>query len=252
MPLRQFLLTPAMGKRLIARGMLEHHHIKKVLQKGVLVIIAGSTNGYVAEEILTRTKQSQDFHRRGFRRGVVIPPNFYAGEDEFKFGGDVILHDGRWENHKTIFEVVDDMSQGDVILKGANAINLARRSAGVLIEHPRAGTSLAAVSAAAGRRVRLMIPVGVEKRVDRDIMSLAVEVNAPGATGPRLMPLAGEIFTELDAIKLLTGAEAFITASGGIHGAEGAVWLGVSGNDEQLKAVAEIIESLADEPPCQV
>ncbi len=241
-----------MGKRLIARALLKHPHIKKVLNKGTLVIIAGSTNGYVAEEILSSAEQAQDFLREGFRRGVVIPPNFYAGEDKYDFGGDVIIRDGKWESGKTVFDVAKKLGDGDVILKGANALNMANRHAGVLIEHPQAGTSQAVVAATAGRRVRLIIPVGVEKRVDRDITSMAAEVNAPGATGPRLLPLAGEVFTELDAVNLLSGADAFIMASGGIHGAEGAVWLGVTGTDGQLETLTEIVDSLSGEPPCRV
>ena len=41
-----------MGKRLIGKGMAIHPQVKDVLQKGTLVVIAGTTNGYVAEEIL--------------------------------------------------------------------------------------------------------------------------------------------------------------------------------------------------------
>ena len=51
--MKQFCLTTAMGKRLIGKAMVVHPEIQQVLQKGTLVIIAGSTNGYVAEEILT-------------------------------------------------------------------------------------------------------------------------------------------------------------------------------------------------------
>lgn len=42
----------------------------------------------------------------------------------------------------------------------------------------------------------------------------------------------GEIFTELDAIKLLAGADACLIAAGGVYGAEGSSWLGVTGTEE--------------------
>lgn len=51
--MKQFTVTPAMGKRLIAKAMVVHPAVSKVLKKGTLVIIAGTTNGYAAEEILS-------------------------------------------------------------------------------------------------------------------------------------------------------------------------------------------------------
>ena len=56
--MKQYIITPAMGKRLIGLGMAEHPQILRVLESGTLVIIAGSTNGYVAEEILKRINYS--------------------------------------------------------------------------------------------------------------------------------------------------------------------------------------------------
>jgi hypothetical protein len=147
--------------------------------------------------------------------------------------------------------VVNDLGAGDVILKGANAFDPWGHAA-VQIGHPKGGTILAAVQAVIGQRARLIIPVGLEKRVLEDVHVLAQRCNAPDAEGPRLLPMPGEVFTELDAIRLLTGAEAFLVAAGGIYGAEGAAWLGVSGTEEQVQAAADLIRSVADEPPCQV
>ena len=50
--MKQVILTPAMGKRLIGVALVEHPAVKRVLAGGTLVIVAGTTNGYVAEEIL--------------------------------------------------------------------------------------------------------------------------------------------------------------------------------------------------------
>jgi hypothetical protein len=53
--LKQFLITPSAGKRLIAKTLANHPAIRKAVKNGTLVIVAGTTNGYVAEEILKRT-----------------------------------------------------------------------------------------------------------------------------------------------------------------------------------------------------
>ncbi len=247
--MRQFCVTTAMGKRLIGKAMLRHPDIERVLKKGTLVIIAGTTNGYVAEEVLESLGQAEGFSRRGFRRGVTVAPG--AKIPSIDLPGDVVIIDGEWQQGKTIFDVVDDLEAGDVVLKGANAFDPYGQAA-VQIGHPKGGTILAALAAVVGRRVRLIVPVGLEKRVFEDVNFLAQRCNAPDAKGPRLFPMLGDVFTELDAIKLLTGADPCLIASGGVYGAEGAAWLGIAGTEEQIQAAVELIKSVAGEPPCEV
>ena len=64
--------------------------------------------------------------------------------------------------------------------------------------------------------------------------------------------MPGEIFTELDAINGLTGADPVLLAAGGVYGAEGAVWLGISGMEEQVTETMALLKSVAKEPPCEV
>jgi hypothetical protein len=246
--MKQFCVTTAMGKRLIGKAMAQHPDIKAVLEKGTLVIIAGTTNGYVAEEVLKALGQAEGFSRVGFRRGVTVAPGARAPQVEFP--GDVIIVAGQWQQGQAVTDVAGDLRAGDVVLKGANAFD-SRGQPAVQIGHPQGGTILATLPAVVGRRVRLIVPVGLEKRVFEDINVLAGRCNAPEANGPRLCPMPGEIFTEIDAIRLLTGAEACLIAGGGIYGAEGAYWFGISGTEEQVDAAAELIRSVAGEPPCQ-
>jgi hypothetical protein len=72
-------------------------------------------------------------------------------------------------------------------------------------------------------------------------------MNVPGVEGPRFLPVPGEIFTEIDAIALLTGAQAQLVAAGGVCGAEGSVWLAISGKPEQEKAAETLIKSVVTE-----
>ena len=251
--MKQFVLTPAAGKRLIGKAITKYAVVAAAIKKGTIVIVAGTTNGYVAEEILSALGQAKDFKRDRFCRGIIMPPNrptTSTGKlpDEGKFPGDVIIKKGVFEKGKTIFDVVDDLREGDVILKGANAVDLIQRRAAVLIGDPKAGTIGAALQAVVGRRVRLILPVGLEKRVVGNLDELAAKINEPGAHGPRLLPVAGEIFTELDAIALLTGATAQLVAAGGVCGAEGSVWLAVSGKPTQEKAAEVLIKSVVNEP----
>ncbi|MGC9393903.1 MAG: hypothetical protein ACP5J4_03520 [Anaerolineae bacterium] len=247
--MKQFNLTPVMGKRLIAKGMAQHPDVQRVLEKGTLLIVAGTTNGYVAEEILTMLGQAEGFSRVGFRRGVTVAQG--AKLPKAELAGDVVIVHGQWQPGKTVFDVAESLKAGDVVLKGGNAFDPYGQAA-VQIGHPQGGTVMEVVPAVIGRRVQLIVPIGLEKRVFDDIHALSLRVNDPTTDGPRLMPLPGQIFTEFDAIQLLTGAEAILIAGGGIFGAEGSAWIGVSGTEEQVAAAAELIKSVAGEPPCEV
>ncbi len=246
--MRQFVITPAAGKRLIGRGMVAHPSVRRALADGTLVIVAGTTNGYVAEEILRTLGQEEGFSREGFCRGVTTGPGVMVPRHEFF--GDVVIKAGRWHRGLTILDVADDLRAGDVVLKGANAVDPWGHAA-VQIGHPQGGTILVALAAVVGRRVELIVPVGVEKRVTEDIFDLASRANAASSEGPRLLPVPGEVFTELDAIELLTGAQAVVLAAGGVWGAEGAVWLGVSGTEEEVARASDLLASIAEEPPCR-
>lgn len=247
--MRQFCITTAMGKRLIGKALAQHPRVQALLEKGTLAIIAGTTNGYVAEEILTILGQAEGFTRVGFRRGFTVAPGRHAADAELT--GDVILVDGVWQQGQTVYDIVDDLKAGDLVLKGANAFDPFGQAA-VQIGHPQGGTIHTVLSAVYGRRVEIMVPVGVEKRVFEDVIELAAYVNAEGGTGTRLYPFPGQVFTELDAIELLTGAEARLVAAGGIYGAEGAAWVGISGSEAQETAAADLVKSVRDEPPCEV
>lgn len=245
--LRQYGLTTVMGKRLIARAMAQHPAVRGAIEGGTLVIVAGTTNGYVAEEVLGGLGQGEGFERLGYRRGMTVPSG--VSRPHAPFPGDVVIRQGAWQRGLTIYDVVDDLRADDVILKGANAYDPYGHPA-VQIGHPQGGTVLEACRAVIGHRARLLVPVGLEKRVYDDVHDLALLCNASDATGLRLFPFPGEVFTELDAIALLTGAEAVLLAAGGVLGAEGSYWLGVTGDEAQLDAVDELVRSLVGEPPC--
>jgi hypothetical protein len=80
------------------------------------------------------------------------------------------------------------------------------------------------------------------------LYALATKVNMPGAKGYRLFPVPGQVFTEIDAINLLTGATAELVAAGGVCGAEGSCLLAISGTKEQEEAAEKLVASVASEP----
>jgi len=250
--MKQFIITSSAGKRLIAKALAQHPTLLNAAKNGTLVIIAGTTNGYIAEELLKNLK-IEGFSRKHFFRGLTLPPAMRLSAegrlvDESQFPGDTVITKGVWQREKTINDVADDLKEGDVILKGANALDLQRKQAAILIGHPKAGTIGSSLPAVVGRRVKLIIPVGLEKRVNGDLNVLAEKINTPGSGGYRLLPVIGEVFTEIDAITQLTGATAELVAAGGVCGAEGSIYLTITGAKGQEEAAEKLLTSVASEP----
>ena len=167
-------------------------------------------------------------------------------------GFDMLIDHGKVFTDRDVFAAAPDMGEGDMIMKGANALYLPGGEAGVLIGHPQGGTVIPTITAEIGRRVSVVVPVGLEKRVEEPIAALAAIANSSEADGPRLFPLPGRTFTELDAIAALTGARPKLLATGGALGAEGCVWLAVSGTDEQIAGVRALVKELSGEPATEL
>jgi len=253
----QILLTPSAGKRLIAKAILEQRDIKEAMNSKTIVIIAGSTNGYVAEELLKSIGQEIGFNRKRFFRGVTLPPSIETTEagrlpDESSFPGDVVIVNGVWQKGKTIFDVIDNLQKGDIIIKGANCIDINRKRAGILIGHPKGGTIAAAIQAVVGKRAKLILPVGLEKRITEDLDTIANLLNSPNSTGARMFTVQGEIITEIEAIELLFGLKSKLVAAGGVCGAEGSVWLAIEGDSGNLEKAKTIIKETGKEEPFQI
>jgi hypothetical protein len=251
--MKQVLITPSAGKLLIAKALTKHPAIQSALKNGMLVLVAGTTNGYLAQEILQNLGY-KDFSKNRFFRGITLPPNQPTSKegrlkDESQFPGDVVITKGFWQKGKTLTEVADSLKLGDCIVKGANALDIERGQAAILIGHPKAGTAALSIPAVFGRRVKLIIAVGLEKRITGNLNAFAEKLADPDAEGYRLLPIPGQVFTELDAIKELTGATAELIAAGGVCGAEGACWLTISGTKKQEEDAEKIVSQVENEPP---
>jgi hypothetical protein len=150
-------------------------------------------------------------------------------------------------------------------MKGANALDYKNKMAATNILHPAGGTLGSTFPFVVARKAHLVIPVGFEKLVAGDLVDTTLKTREPmeslpapsekpasafpGYNVPSLWLLTGEIVTELEAIKILTGATAFQSSAGGISGAEGGVWLVFRGTPDQVKKALELVKSIQGEAP---
>lgn len=242
----EVVLTVAESKRLIAKGVAALDYIQEKMQKGIIVVTTGSTNGYIYEELT-----GQKIDHRAYLTGRTTPAKGVStwNVEPLK---DLVLVDGKPDPSLDRFSALERMSQGDVYIKGANALNYAAGVAGVSIGHPRGGTLGGALGTIVGSKLRLLIPVGLEKEIPFDIEEAAALLAEPDerlGTVHSLWPVRGHIFTEIEALDVLCGVEAIPVAAGGIAGAEGGVRLLLVGSEEAVKGAVALVESIQGEPP---
>jgi len=239
------ILTVAESKRLIAKAVAQMPIVKNALANGMVIIIKGTTNAYVAEEITGQKIERAEFvtgritgqGAKLLPKGKTIPP--------------IILEKGKVVDIP-LADAAKKLKAGDVVIKGANALDYKNRMAAVNIVDPAGGTTGITMPFIVARKAYLVIPVGLEKLVAGDIVDLTLKMREPVESLnmiPSMWLLTGEIVTELEAIKILTGATAFQSSAGGVGGAEGGVWLVFRGTRDQVERAMELAKSVKGEPP---
>jgi len=249
MAIATFSLTVSESKRLIAKGVARLPCVQRAMEKGLIAVCKGTTNAYVLEELL-----GEPVEKTGYVLGATIPVKGAARASLLPGSiPEVTLRDGRpADDLPTVQDAFRVMGRGDVVIKGANALDYKHRLAGVLIGHPEGGTVGGFAGRMHGRKFGLVIPVGLEKQIAGDLRAAEVELLSAGPdryTGPSLWVIHGQIVTEIEAIRLLVSAEAVQIGAGGIGGAEGAVWLMVKGTEDVVAGATALIEGIQGEPP---
>ncbi|MFC1560862.1 hypothetical protein ACFL4V_00125 [Candidatus Latescibacterota bacterium] len=244
------VLTVSESKRLIARAVAQMPIIKRVLNEGMIIITKGTTNTYVAEEI-TRQK---------IEKGAFVSGRIYPAKGEKRLNPsiklpDIVLIDGKIIKGLSLTDAVKELKQGDVVIKGANALDYANKTAGVFINSsPTAsgGTTGIFIPYVVARKAHIVIPIGLEKNVAGNVVDLTKKMNEPLESlnrTPSMFLLTGEIVTEIEALKILTGISAFQAGAGGIGGAEGSVSLVLRGQKEQVEKALQLVEEIQGELP---
>jgi len=245
----QVTLTPSESKRLIGMAVTKLPEVRKAFKNGIIVIGVGTTNAYVAEELLERK-----IERGRFVAGVVIPKGTYVLPAEKRLK-EIIIRRGKIIDAK-MDDVLQELTSSDVFIKGANAID-ATGTAGVFMAGHRGGTIGRALGTIMSRGVNLIVPVGLEKFIPgpvKDVAPLAGMDKVTFSTGVPvgIMPVHGKVITELEAIQILSGAETMVMGKGGVSGAEGAVTLLVRGTPKQLREVKRLVKSVKGESSLRI
>lgn len=248
--LAEVVLTPSESKRLIGKAVASMEAVKKALKSGLIIIIKGTTNSYVAEEILKKP-----IEKERYGRGIIVPGilSFLPDEESIP---DIIIEKGKIRKDLTLEEAIKMLKTGDVLIKGANALD-PDGTTGVFVARTPitdGGTIGRSLGTVVGRGVNFIVPVSLEKLIPTSIREVVTQLNdkevslAMGLT-VNIMPTVGKIVTEIEAFEILTGVEAVNIGAGGIGGAEGARVFLLKGEEESVKNAYNLVQSIKGEPP---
>ena len=240
-------LTVSEGKRLIAKGIMAMPSVKEKLEKGMIIVTKGTTNTYIAEELLNKSIEHGSFVIGHFAPEGQSPVN--ADKRQMQ---EVVIKDGKVLD-VTYDEALKMLEPGDIVMKGGNLLNYSMKQAAVCIGAPNGGTTYKILPYVGEGKAELIIPIGLEKETTANLEILENTLNAGNErlnSVPRLyMFRTGTVFTEIEAIRQFADVKVFPYGVGGISGREGGVSLVISGNETEVNKVLELVRTIQGERP---
>lgn len=240
-------LTVAESKRLIAKGLLATDAVQRALKSGYLCVTLGTTSAYLVEEMLGNYDKTKHI------AGLVVPKGLSVTESNSR-SSDAIFHKGKHIEGRKVIDVLDELGPGDVIVKSANALD-ADYVPIVLLASRTGGTVGTFMGPAAARNITVIMPVGLEKSIPALYDDFRTEFGMDDwdysiGTPVGVTSIPGAIaFTEIEALDALFDVSAMPISAGGINGAEGAVTLFITGEEDNVREAFEFLGGIKGEPP---
>jgi hypothetical protein len=249
------VLTHSECKRLIARGLLKHPEIEDALVDGKIFVARGSTTAFVLEELIGEPIEKSYYvagqvtgdKEKLYRLGSL------KGEKRLK---EVVIDKGAKREIEDISAELKEFMPGDLMIKGGNTLGN-DGIAGVYLAHPEGGTIGAMIPHAIARGIPIIVPISLSRSIDDSVWELS-QVLGSKVVEPEycmglpigIMPVPGEVFTELEAFDLLyPDIYVFHIGSGGVGDGEGSLHFLLVGDDKEVrKAYDDLVKLVKSEP----
>ena len=238
-------LTVSESKRLIAKGIAANKDVKDRLENGIVIITLGTTNTYLAEELAGLSAP-----RGSFVTGRIFPSSKEDFARGMKRQSEIVLMKGKPADI-SYADALARMNAKDIVFKGANMVNYAKRQAAVCVGAPDGGTVAKLRKYTDEGKGRWIVPVGLEKETTQDLFEIQKMTNGDIQRGKgtvRLNVTQGNIYTEIEAMKEFADVDVHVTAKGGVDGAEGGVSLLICGTKAEVEKAENIVKQLQGEP----
>ena len=238
----QITMTSAEGKRIIAKGVSSLKRVKEAFKNGKIVLKGGTTVSAISEELIGKpmrisgritplgTKTAKSNSNPAEPHGLLIE------------GGKETNIDDRWQ------EAMSCLNPGDCLITGANIIDIYGNAA--LMAGAMFGVAPGPwIQGAWIEGVHVIIAAGLEKLIPGsvgEVIKAAGRMRADKSYGMTVgfMPLFGEIFTEVEAIRNLAQVDCHVIGKGGILGAEGGTTVLVDGRDDEVLKIEQIYQEI--------
>jgi len=240
------VLNSSESKRLIGKAVAQLPEVQNAFKHGRVIIGNGTTNAYVAEELI-----GQPTPKWRFAAGVIAAGRLDVTESATRLAPIALKngepHSGGW------VELLGEFDGDDVFIKGGNALD-PDGNVGVLLASPVGGTVGQMLGVVSARGSHLVIPIGLEKLVP-DVIEAAEHcgIRSTAQTDGTPCGMAvlshAQVVTELEAFEVLAGVDAWHIASGGVYGSEGSVTIAVEGAAPAVEKAFRLAESVSGETP---
>lgn len=237
----QVTVTPSEAKRLIARAIAQMPVVRKALENGRILLKGGTTVSAAAEELTSTVLRIS---------GRITPRGTKTANTASYCPHRVVIESGRVraiDSDALLEETGIQMGKDDVLITGANALDVNRKAA-VMVGHPLGGQAKL-IPAIIARGVPAIIAVGWEKLIPCTIEQAAAAAGREGidmamgmAVG--LIPLQGTVVTETDAVGMLAEVTTTVIGAGGILGGEGSTTFVIQGERSQVKKAWEAVSAV--------
>jgi hypothetical protein len=242
-----FTLIPSESRRLIAKAVVQMEEIKIAKQKAYIIVNGGTTNGYVAQELIGMG----DLACEKFTAGTNTHRLLCVTDADKRTPFPIVLYKGQ-RSDKTLAEALKDFHIETVVIKGANAID-SFGNAGVIAAGFDGGTMGATLGTVVSQGLKYLVPVGLEKMIPSVDEACAwtgaktIDYTIGADFGMFRLPNAN-IVTEIEALRVLADVEARHVASGGVGESAGSVVLVIEGEKAKVQEAVSIVEAIKGEP----
>lgn len=241
-------LTVAEGKRLIAKGIAAMPLVREKMKNGMIIITRGTTNTYIAEELV-----GLENPHGAFLTGHFVPVGAKKmNSDIEKKLIEIVLVNGK-KVDVSYEEGLKMMKKGDLILKGGNILNYVKHQAGVCIGAADGGTVYRFLPYVGENKAQLIVPIGLEKDSSSDLKTIESDLrknNERISFLPKIhLYKDATIYTEIEALKLFADVKVFPYGLGGVNGREGGISLVLAGNRTEVEKALAVVKSVQGEKP---
>lgn len=230
------------SKQLIALGICEHPLLKNSLKDGRVVLKGGTTVSKISEILIDKKLRISG---RITGRGTV------SGLNEDKNPHTVLLENKLFRN---IDNCINDeflkLGKDDLFICSANAVD-SNYNAAMMAGSGGGGNIGMALNAIYSEGVPVLIPVGIEKMIPGDIEDIIKKTGRKGKNlswgmSVGLLPIKGEVITEIEAVKYLADVECQAIGAGGVGEASGSTTLDIWGSDSEVDKIINIIKPIKE------